>query len=63
MNTASQGRSFFKDPSWVLGKDGSPENPKADKNCKKCRGHGIVDDGDNYGACLINCPVCCPPRI
>ncbi len=39
--------------------DGLPYNPKANKNCPVCKGHGVVDDGSNYGCILIDCPKCC----
>lgn len=46
----------WKARGWVVGKDGmGPENPKADPTCKKCSGHGILDDGDGYGCVFVDC--------
>ncbi len=42
---------------WVIGKDGLPENRKANPKCKICRGHGIVEDSDlsMYCSVLVDC--------
>lgn len=48
---------------WVMGKDGSPENPKADPKCETCKGHGVVEDGEfHYFSVLIDCPKCIPKK-
>lgn len=39
------------------GADGYPEHPDADPGCPVCKGHGILDDGNDYGAIFVPC-VC-----
>ncbi len=51
-------RQEFTSTTWVLGADGLYVNPKADPNCTTCRGHGVVDSGNDYGCFLINCSNC-----
>lgn len=42
---------------WSIGKDGHPENPKANPKCKPCNGHGVVEDSEASWFCsvLIDC--------
>lgn len=47
-------RKDFEAAEWAVGADSLPQNPRADKNCKECKGHGIVDN-DIY---LENCSKC-----
>jgi len=52
-------RKKFEEAKWVVNKvDLMPENPKADKSCESCRGHGVVDEGHLTGCILSNCPDC-----
>ncbi len=39
-----------------FGTDGIENHAKARPDCIVCRGGGILDDGDNYGACFVPCP-------
>ena len=48
---------FEKNPH-SCGDDGFPVNDKADKNCKTCSGHGIIDTGEVTGCIMDNCPDC-----
>jgi len=53
----SQNRKEFEKAEWATDDLGYPVNPKANKTCKTCDGHGVVDVG--YSACLLeNCPDC-----
>ena len=35
-----------------------PGNKFADPSCKTCKGHGVVDEGLEWGATYILCPDC-----
>lgn len=51
-------REQFLSAKWEISfKDGLPFNPLADKDCTKCRGHGITDDG-GYAFTPNNCNEC-----
>jgi len=50
-------RGKFLKAEWRIASDGLWENPKADPNCKTCRGRGILDDGYLVPK-FINCTEC-----
>lgn len=50
-------RKIFEKTKWIRGNGGLPDNPAADKNCKHCKGHGIMDAGEMF--CILdNCGFC-----
>lgn len=57
MTDLERRRREFERADWVRGADCYPENPKADPSCRKCNGHGILDDGD-LAFMPVNCDVC-----
>ena len=40
---------------WRLGTDGAFEHPDADPDCDRCKGHGLLDEGD-FACILVECP-------
>ncbi len=36
--------------------DGYKDHPDANPECIVCKGGGLLDDGDNFGAMMVPCP-------